>query len=95
MSEILILISKNLKNKIPPKLGYFKRGSEKVTWFPVIAISESSSMGVSETGEWVVQVAEGIHHLDNPHLYVYVIALLERPYKDVLDDIVDVFQKNQ
>lgn len=94
MTKILILIASLLEAIIAPKAGRFIREGDSVTWFPIITISESGScMGISSIGEWVVEVSEGIHHLDKPQLYVYVMALLERPYEDVYEEISSMLIK--
>lgn len=94
MKNILISIANSLAAIVAPRIGRYIRENENVSWFPIIPISESGSyMGISSSGEWVVEVSEGIHHLDKPQLYVYVMVLLERSYNDVYDDVLRILKK--
>ena len=94
MTKTLTLLASLLKVIVEPKLGRFIREDNDVTWYPIIPISESgSSMGISSAGEWVVEVSEGIHHLDKPQLYVYVMVLLEKPYEDVYEEVLNILKR--
>lgn len=93
MNENFTQISKLLNPIVNPKRGKFIRENEGVVWFPLITINDSGSqMGVSKNSEWVVEVSEGIHHLDNPQLYTYVMALLEKPLSVVHRHILNLLK---
>lgn len=93
MTKTLILISKLISSIINPKSGKFIRKNEDVIWFPIITINDiGTQMGISKNAEWVVEVSEGIHHLDKPQLYVYVMVLLEKSFGVVHEPILKLLK---
>ncbi|WP_157496574.1 hypothetical protein [Hahella ganghwensis] len=59
-----------------------------INWCPVVKITDNY-MGISDDGEWVVEVSEGIHVLSEIKLFVFVLPLLERSLSSINLTIID------
>ena len=65
-----------------------QRSDVLIKWLPVIPIStQSSSIGITSTGEWSVANTEGVIFLYEPQSFITTLPLLEQPRSSILQHI--------
>ncbi len=74
------------------KEGKLLPSEKKINWIPVLARGEFY-MGISEEGEWVVEVKEGLHCLSIQRVFVYAMVLLEQPIDSVREKLLSFFKE--
>ena len=62
---------------------------QQVQWWPLLPVQDPSHrLGLTTSGQWVVETCMGLYELQTPTSFIRVLPLLEQTYVDVVQQLV-------
>jgi hypothetical protein len=75
------------------KTSRMHESDETIRWIPILPCLKSGGyMGITEDGDWAVEVASELHILKSPESYWRVEILLEQPFEKIHEEVGAFFK---